>query len=663
MLFGGIAGAGTVEQNDTWEWDGTFWRQLVSQQYTPPRRGLAGLAYDPQLQLMLLFGGGAGVQFNDTWVWNNRFQSWYLLSPITQPPIRSDHAMAYDSVRHRILVFGGYSGGPFQYTIHNDTWEWYDGNWHQRQPTLSPSPRTGGNRLAYDSRRREFVLLGGRFYPPATIYTDTWVYSPPSGMTVDFTATPLSGSPPLSVQFTDLSVTADPGGIRSWAWDFDNDGTTDSTLQNPSYVYTSCGSHSVRLDVSDSWNGRQFLIKRAYISTSAGSVTASFSWQSTASAPNQIQFTDRSWSGVLPPPLGSSVTAWAWDFDGDNVIDSTDQNPVWTLPFDWRPHSVRLTASVPGCGSDSISLDVFTTNVLQNSPNGGSMFSTGTTFYVDADVLQPDGIGICGLDAADFLGSGFATVDIYVTDTTWQGKSGNASAWQPLLQGANGTTPAAPGTTPRLTVIGSTPVHLPQGRYGLAVHFRNSATQLTASVGVTVADTNLSVTPGMMSSSLFSGATNSGRIWFGAFRYLEGWRGLDWIEPGCAGSFGVPVFSSPNLEAYPGAHLRLDMARTAAPTGVLYVGFSRQTWGAVSLPLELTILSSPGCYLLISPDVAFYAGRPPGTGRPPLFLTLDVPNNPSVVGITAYLQWLLLQDPSGIPVVTTRALIAHINAR
>ena len=68
-------------------------------------------------------------------------------------------------------------------------------------------------------------------------------------ITADFTATPLSGTAPLQVQFTDLS-TAENTTIKSWQWDFDNDGTIDSTIQNPLWFYDP-GIYSVSLTVSD----------------------------------------------------------------------------------------------------------------------------------------------------------------------------------------------------------------------------------------------------------------------------------------------------------------------------------------------------------------------------------------------------------------------------
>jgi PKD repeat protein len=65
--------------------------------------------------------------------------------------------------------------------------------------------------------------------------------------TANFYATPLSGFAPLTVNFTDNST-----GATSRAWDFNSDNVTDSTLQNPSYIYNSAGTYSVKLTVTTS---------------------------------------------------------------------------------------------------------------------------------------------------------------------------------------------------------------------------------------------------------------------------------------------------------------------------------------------------------------------------------------------------------------------------
>lgn len=47
------------------------------------------------------------------------------------------------------------------------------------------------------------------------------------------------------------------------------DNVTDSTLQNPSFVYTSCGTYNVSLTVGDGVSPPSTLTKTAYIRTDA----------------------------------------------------------------------------------------------------------------------------------------------------------------------------------------------------------------------------------------------------------------------------------------------------------------------------------------------------------------------------------------------------------
>ena len=62
-----------------------------------------------------------------------------------------------------------------------------------------------------------------------------------------FTGSPTSGSKPLTVQFTDGSS----GPVDMWEWDFQNDGTYDSTVRNPSFKYTAKGTYSVKLRITN----------------------------------------------------------------------------------------------------------------------------------------------------------------------------------------------------------------------------------------------------------------------------------------------------------------------------------------------------------------------------------------------------------------------------
>jgi PKD repeat protein len=70
----------------------------------------------------------------------------------------------------------------------------------------------------------------------------------PVAPTASFSGAPTSGTAPLTVNFTDTST----GNPDTWAWDFQNDGTVDSTAQNPSFTYTTPNTYTAKLTVTNS---------------------------------------------------------------------------------------------------------------------------------------------------------------------------------------------------------------------------------------------------------------------------------------------------------------------------------------------------------------------------------------------------------------------------
>ena len=132
----------------------------------------------------------------------------------------------------------------------------------------------------------------------------------------NFTANRTSGKAPLDVQFTDAST----GNVSSYSWDFDNDGTVDSTEQNPIYTYSAAGTYTVNLTVSNE-DGNDSEVKTGYIkvsSPSSAKPVAAFSASPTSGkTPLKVAFTDTS---------TGSPTSWKWDFgDGSK---SYLQNPI-----------------------------------------------------------------------------------------------------------------------------------------------------------------------------------------------------------------------------------------------------------------------------------------------------------------------------------------------
>ncbi|AAM07628.1 cell surface protein [Methanosarcina acetivorans C2A] len=205
------------------------------------------------------------------------------------------------------------------------------------------------------------------FSLPGVAISDGWVYygtdnkyifglttpdsQVPEAPTADFSATPVSGDAPLTVSFADLS-TGD--GITTWAWDFENDGNVDSTEQNPSYTYSDAGTYTVSLTVTGE-GGSDSEEKADYISVSESSApvepVAAFAADVTSgTAPLTVNFTDQS--------TGSPI-AWAWDFDNDGNVDSSEQNPSYTYS-DAGSYTVNLTVTNEAGSNSAVETDYIT---------------------------------------------------------------------------------------------------------------------------------------------------------------------------------------------------------------------------------------------------------------------------------------------------------------
>src|SRR5262249_15322919 len=90
------------------------------------------------------------------------------------------------------------------------------------------------------------TLAPGADYQMGTSNSGTVIiHGSPSAPAASFTASPTSGQAPLTVQFTDTST----GNPASRDWDF-GDGSTHSTVANPSHVYSTAGSFNVTLTVT-----------------------------------------------------------------------------------------------------------------------------------------------------------------------------------------------------------------------------------------------------------------------------------------------------------------------------------------------------------------------------------------------------------------------------
>ncbi len=230
IMFGGAGNGSGTDLSDTWEWDGTDWTKINTQNSPRPRRSPM-LTYHLTSGKTLLFGGGTGSTgspfFQETWTYDGK--DWTQLSPKNSPLARWGSAFAFQLTRAKTLLFGG---AGEKGAVYNDTWEWDGNDWTKLGPKNSPSARwlmSGAFSLA---NRRVFVF-GGRLDKP-----DTWEWDG-----VDWTPTKVAASPggrsdlamvyePTRKVMTVFGGFARTAGVLGDTWELVND---------PTATYTSLG--------------------------------------------------------------------------------------------------------------------------------------------------------------------------------------------------------------------------------------------------------------------------------------------------------------------------------------------------------------------------------------------------------------------------------------
>ena len=119
ILFGGDVQNGAQFTNATWSWNGHDWTQL-SPTTSPTVRSDSVMVYDDARHRIVLFGGfgGSSPQYlNDTWEGDG--SDWRQAPENSSLPPCNESEMAYDSANQQVVLFAGFNGnsGPI-----NETW-------------------------------------------------------------------------------------------------------------------------------------------------------------------------------------------------------------------------------------------------------------------------------------------------------------------------------------------------------------------------------------------------------------------------------------------------------------------------------------------------------------------------------------------------------------
>jgi len=136
-------------------------------------------------------------------------------------------------------------------------WNWSFGDGDTTNSTLKDPVHTYEENGTYSVSLA--VKNSSGYWNSTTMPNYITVTAPPRPIP-SFTASPTSGSAPLTVRFTDTSTGSPTSGI----WDFGDGNTTNATMQNPVHTYWSRGSFNVSLTAINA-GGSNMTTKVRYI--------------------------------------------------------------------------------------------------------------------------------------------------------------------------------------------------------------------------------------------------------------------------------------------------------------------------------------------------------------------------------------------------------------
>lgn len=212
-------------------------------------------------------------------------------------------------------------------------------------------------------------------------------------LNTSFSASPVKGCAPLTVQFTDAS-TSNP---NLWSWNFGDAAT--SAAQSPSHSYAAAGTYTVKL-VSGNAVGCTDSLTISNMITVSSAPTSNFIADTTSNcaAPFTIQFTD------LSVPNSGTIISWLWNF-GD-AATSAIQNPSHTYTS-----TGSFTVTLTVMNSDSCINTFIRSNYINIIPPNASFVSDKTKGCIPLSVNFTD----------------FSTPSLTDVITSWDWKFGDAN--------------------------------------------------------------------------------------------------------------------------------------------------------------------------------------------------------------------------------------------
>jgi hypothetical protein len=257
MLYGG-AGPNGVATGETFLYEplADDWVELPLQKGTtrPPAVSQAGLAWDADQKLAVLFGGFGSTALSNVSLFNPSTLKWSAVdfrrcSASTCPGARYSHAQVWSHELKATLVFGGVNSSTAAYMVYNDLWKLKaspapKGGLTWTWSRLAPKPDPNGHgypqarfnhgmaEIPYPPDRHKLLIYGGLYRTQSSSSTslaDTWLYDPvlnqfeyvdtvPPTLRAGFA---LGYSPSLGMIIANGGRGSDASTSETWAFDLD----------------------------------------------------------------------------------------------------------------------------------------------------------------------------------------------------------------------------------------------------------------------------------------------------------------------------------------------------------------------------------------------------------------------------------------------------------
>lgn len=311
---------------ETWEWDGTHWREAQVQTTGPDVTGgrIDGdlhwfqLVYDPASRTVLdylafdgAYGGMDDQKVDETFTWDGVNWTQRAVSvnnPPGTPPwsLQAWQISEDPATNATVMLASDLTNSGHAFTGTCSTWIWDGTSWRQQHPTttppceLTPSEQgRAGAAMAYDAALGKVVLFGGTTLsgPPSswTQYDDTWLWDGTDWSQVSTPVAPparlfakTAGTPDGSVLlYGGVTYYPDPTwsggyGLLTWndAWSFDGARwtaipATGAPNSQDDYLETMADGPSGQPMLFGTWNLDVFMWDTGI---APGTVVAEFPW-------------------------------------------------------------------------------------------------------------------------------------------------------------------------------------------------------------------------------------------------------------------------------------------------------------------------------------------------------------------------------------------------